>query len=77
MSSRGAITLPAAVRRKLGIGSGHLLVLEEKPDGIVLTPCSVGFHRYSDAEIKEWAVADRLDDHERRRLVDGLEKGRP
>ena len=73
MSSRGAITLPAAIRRKLGIRSGHLLLLEEKAGGIVLTPCVPDFHRYSDAEIEEWAVADRLDDHERNRLVDALE----
>ncbi len=77
VSSRGAITLPAAVRRKLGIGSGHLLVLEEKPEGIVLTPCLPGFHRYSDAEIEEWAVADRLEDDERDRLLDVLKVCRP
>ena len=53
------------------------MVLEEKPDCIVLAPHIPDFHRYSDAEIEEWAVADRLDDHERNRLVDALEVRRP
>lgn len=77
MTSRGAITLPAAIRRKFGIRRGHLLVLEEKPGGIVLTPCIPDLHRYSDAEIEEWAAADQLDDDERSRLLDALEARRP
>lgn len=70
--SQGRITLPVAIRRKLGIESGDTLLVKERPEGILLRLRPSGFHRYTDAEIAEWVAADRLEDRERRRLLGRL-----
>ena len=41
VSSRGQITLPAALRKRLGIKSGDVMILEDRGDEIVLKPGTV------------------------------------
>ena len=73
VSSRGQITLPARVRKRLGIKSGDVVILEDRPEEIVLRPGIVlEYERYTDEQIAAWDAADALDDQERTRLLEAL-----
>lgn len=73
VSSRGQITLPARVRKRLGIKSGDVVILEDRPEEIVLRPGIVlEYERYTDEQIAEWDAADALNDQERTRLLEAL-----
>ena len=55
VSSRGQITLPVSVRRRLGLKGGDVVILEERDDEIVLKAGAVvPIERYTDAQIVEW-----------------------
>jgi antitoxin PrlF len=70
VSSRGQITLPAALRKRLGIRSGDVVILEERGNEVVLKPGIVlEAQRYSDEQIAQWDAEDKLSDKERSRLV--------
>ena len=71
VSARGQVTLPATLRRKLGLKGGDVLVLESQGERIVLKPQAV-FDRYDDDQIEQWVVEDRLDSDERQRIVEAL-----
>lgn len=73
VSSRGQITLPARLRKRLGIRGGDPVVLEEKAGEIVLKPALlVQVDYYSDEQVEEWDRADRLSDRERRQVVEAV-----
>jgi AbrB family looped-hinge helix DNA binding protein len=66
VSARGQITLPAKVRRRLGLAAGGVLVLEERKDEIVLRPAAVlEIETFSDTDIAAWDKEDRLAASER------------
>jgi antitoxin PrlF len=66
VSGRGQITLPANMRKRLGIEAGGVLIAEEREGDIVLRPAAVlEIETYSDADIARWDAEDRLDDAER------------
>jgi antitoxin PrlF len=70
VSSRGQITLPATLRKRLGIRSGDVVILEERGNEVVLKPGIVlEVQHYSDEQITEWDAEDRLSDQERSQLV--------
>ena len=69
VSSRGQITLPVSVRRRLGLKGGDVVILEERDDEIVLKAGAVvPIERYTDAQITEWNKADELTEAGRRTL---------
>lgn len=73
VSNRGQITLPARVRKRLGIKGGDVVILEDRSTEIVLRPGIVlEYERYSDEQIAAWDAADALDDQERTRLLKAL-----
>ena len=73
VSNRGQITLPAVIRKRLGIRSGDVLILEDRPDQLVLRPGMVlEVQRYTDEEIAAWDAADSLDESERARILDAV-----
>jgi antitoxin PrlF len=75
VSSRGQITLPASVRKRLGIQSGGIVTLEEKDNAVVLRPAAVvEIETYSDEEIARWDKEDRLELAERNALLKRLRK---
>ncbi|GEM_PF-871234 len=75
VSDRGQITLPARVRKRMGIKGGDVMILEDRPEEIVLRPGIVlELERYSDEQIAEWDAADRLDDKEHARLLQALNR---
>jgi antitoxin PrlF len=70
VSSRGQITLPATLRKRLGIRSGDVVILEERGNEVVLKPAIVlEVQHYSDEQIAEWDAEDKLSDQERSQLV--------
>ena len=73
VSSRGQITLPAALRKRLGIRSGDVVILEERGNEVVLKPGIVfEVQLYSDEQIAQWDAEDKLSDQERSQIVDTL-----
>jgi len=73
VSSRGQITLPAALRKRLGIKSGGVVILEDHGNEIVLKPGIVlEIQHYSDEQIAQWDIADKLSDHERAQVTHTL-----
>ena len=75
VSNRGQITLPASVRKRLGIHSGGVVTLEEKDNVVVLRPAAVvEMETYSDEEVARWDKEDRLEPAERNALLKRLRK---
>ncbi len=73
VSSRGQITLPAVLRKRLGLKTGDVLILEDRGSEIVLKPgVVVATQYYSDEEVAKWDKSDRLSDRERARILDRL-----
>jgi AbrB family looped-hinge helix DNA binding protein len=73
VSSRGQITLPAALRKRLGIKSGDVVILEDRGNEIVLKPGIVlEIQHYSDEQIAQWDTENKLSDQERAQILDRL-----
>ena len=61
VTSRGQITLPADVRKRLGIKAGGVVLLEERNGEVVLRPAAVlEIENYSEEDIANWDKEDRL-----------------
>lgn len=66
VSSRGQITLPAGIRKRLGIKAGGVVIIEDRDGELVVRPAAVvAVDSYSDRQIAEWEEADRLAQGER------------
>lgn len=75
VSGRGQITLPANMRKRLGIEAGGVLIAEEREGDIVLRPAAVlEVETYSDDDIARWDAEDRLDDAERTAILERFNK---
>lgn len=73
VSSRGQITLPAALRKRLGIKSGDVVILEDRGNEVVLKPGIVlEIEHYSDEQIAQWDAEDKLSGQERTDILDTL-----
>jgi antitoxin PrlF len=71
VSSRGQITLPAALRKRLGIKGGDVVILEDRGNEVVLKPGVIfEIQHYSDEEIAQWDAEDKLSDQERAQILD-------
>jgi antitoxin PrlF len=72
VSGRGQITIPAGMRKKLGIEPGGTMTIEETAEGLLLKPAiqiSVDLEVYSDEDIARWDEEDLLGKDERDRLL--------
>ena len=77
VSGRGQITLPASIRRRLGIKAGGVLVVEDRKGKVVLRPAAVvELDTYTDEEIRRWEREDRLAQGERSRILKKLVRKR-
>ncbi|MFM7268289.1 MAG: AbrB/MazE/SpoVT family DNA-binding domain-containing protein [Cyanobium sp.] len=73
VSRRGQITLPAGMRRHLGIAPGGAVIVEECDGELRLKPAAVlEVESYSDAQIEEWDRADALSADERQAILQRL-----
>ena len=69
VSSRGQVTLPAALRKRLGIAPGDVLIVEDRDGELVFKPAAVlEVERYTDEQIAQWDRDDTLSDDERARI---------
>ena len=74
VSSRGQITLPAEMRRHLGIEPGGAVIVEDCGGELRLKPAAVlEVELYSDEDIAEWDQADALSDQERQQILERLQ----
>jgi antitoxin PrlF len=70
VSSRGQITLPAGVRKRLGIKSGGVVLIEERAGELVLRPAAVmEVEHYMDEDIAAWDIEDRMSPAQRKAIV--------
>ncbi|MBE0568832.1 MAG: AbrB/MazE/SpoVT family DNA-binding domain-containing protein [Deltaproteobacteria bacterium] len=70
VSGRGQITLPASMRRRLGIKTGGIVVAEERDGELVLRPAVVvELDAYTDEEIAGWDREDRLEPAEKEKII--------
>jgi antitoxin PrlF len=77
ISSRGQITLPADIRKRMGILAGGVVILEEREDEIALRPAAVlEIETYSDVDITRWDAEDHLEKAERLNILKKF-KGKP
>ncbi|MBL6613293.1 MAG: AbrB/MazE/SpoVT family DNA-binding domain-containing protein [Reyranella sp.] len=59
VTDRGTITLPAKLRRQLGIKADDQLIAEATPDGLLLRPAvTLPVEMYSDVRIAEFEAAE-------------------
>lgn len=73
VSSRGQITLPARLRKRLGIKGGDVVVLEERGHEIVLKPGAVvQIDYYSDEQVADWDRNDQLTEQHRKRIIESV-----
>ena len=73
VSGRGQITLPAGLRKRLGIKSGDVVILEERDNEVVLKPGIVlEVQHYSDEQIAQWDAEDKLPEKERAQILETL-----
>lgn len=69
VSSRGQITLPAGIRKRLGIKPGAVVILEDRDGELVIRPATVvAVEMYSDRQIAEWDADDQLAQGEREEI---------
>lgn len=59
MTSRGVVTLPARLRRALGLKADDVLIAETTPQGLLLRPAvTLPVEMYSDERIAEFDAAE-------------------
>ena len=74
VSSRGQITLPAEMRRHLGIEPGGAVIVEDFRGELRLKPAAVlEVELFSDRAIAEWDQADALTDQELQQILKRLQ----
>lgn len=67
LSGRGTVTLPAALRRELGLAEGDVLTVRIVDGAIVLTPTVLTeVEPYTEDRIREFEESGRMTDEELR-----------
>jgi AbrB family looped-hinge helix DNA binding protein len=62
VGKRGAIVVPARLRRKFGIEEGGLVVAEERPEGILIRPAAaVPVEVYTPERKAEFLLSNAID----------------
>lgn len=58
-TDRGTVTLPAKLRKQMGIGTDSLLIAESTEEGILLRPAvALPVEVYSQERLREFAAAE-------------------
>jgi AbrB family looped-hinge helix DNA binding protein len=69
VSAKGQVTLPAAMRKALGLRGNAVVTAEEKDGRIVLVPAMViETEIWPDEDVQAWASADEFQPGEREAL---------
>jgi AbrB family looped-hinge helix DNA binding protein len=68
VGKRGAIIVPASLRKRFGIEEGSMVVAEEKEDGILIRPAViVPVERYTPERKAEFLLSNAVDANDYRR----------
>ena len=60
VTDRGTITLPAKLRKEMGIEADSLLIAETTEDGILMRPAvALPVEVYSEDQLREFAAAEQ------------------
>jgi len=77
VSSRGQITLPASIRKRVGIQEGSAVIIEDRGNEVVLKPAAFfEIEMYSDKQIAEWEEADRMSANKKAAILKKLKRSR-
>ena len=75
VGKRGAIVVPALMRRKFGIDEGSLVIAEERDDGILIRPAvAVPVEIYTPARIAEFLLSNAVNAKDYRAAVQAVRK---
>ena len=75
VGKRGAIVVPAQMRRKFGIEEGSLVIAEERDDGILIRPAvAVPVEIYSLARVAEFLLSNAVDARDYRAAMRAVRK---
>ena len=75
VGKRGAIIVPARLRKRFGIEEGSIVVAEEKEDGILIRPAViVAVERYSPERKAEFLLSNAVDGADYRRARKAVRK---
>ncbi|MEI6305877.1 MAG: AbrB/MazE/SpoVT family DNA-binding domain-containing protein [Deltaproteobacteria bacterium] len=70
VSSRGQLTLPSSLRKRLGLRNSGAVIMVERNNEVVIKPAAVlEIEMYSDDQIAVWDDDDRLSPEERSNLL--------
>lgn len=73
VSEKGQVTLPASMRKALGLGKSAVVTAEQVGGRIVLTPAVVlETELYTDEQVAEWDRSDAIRKGERQQLSSKL-----
>jgi AbrB family looped-hinge helix DNA binding protein len=73
ISKKGQVTLPAELRKKMGLEAGGTVIAEERNGELVLRPAAVvEIDLYTDEQIARWDEEDHLDAQTRERILNKL-----
>jgi len=62
VGKRGAVVIPARLRKRFGITEGSFVVAEERDDGILIRPAVVmPFERYTPERVAEFLLNNAVD----------------
>ncbi len=75
VGKRGAVVVPARLRRKFGIEEGGLVVAEERPDGILIRPAvALPVEVYTQERKAEFLLSNAVDERDYRAAVAEVKK---
>lgn len=75
VGKRGAIVVPARMRRKFGLEEGSLVIAVERDDGILIRPAvAVPVEIYPPARIAEFLLSNAVDARDYRAAVRAVRK---
>jgi AbrB family looped-hinge helix DNA binding protein len=75
VGKRGAIVVPASLRKRFGIEEGSIVIAEEKDDGILIRPAIVvPVERYSPERKAEFLLSNAIDEADYRKARKAVRK---
>jgi AbrB family looped-hinge helix DNA binding protein len=75
LAKRGAIVVPARMRKKFGIEEGSLVIAEERADGILIRPAvAVPVEIYAPARVAEFLLSSAGDARDYAKAVLAMRK---
>ncbi len=75
VGKRGAIVVPARLRKRFGIEEGSIVIAEETDDGILIRPATiVPVERYTPERKAEFLLSNAIDDADYRKARRAVRK---